>query len=425
MVPNRCQIRHRYATRVSQYATPMSKQPTIRFAIRKQKPCGEGHLATEMHIFGKRTVRHLGITINARCWDHDAQRAIHVKGLITAREVASINERLEAERLAFQRLRADARAAGRDITTSMVRASMDGAARAKCFLEVFGKQSHRFEESGRIKAPTLKAYLGTLTFLSEWRDYIPMSSLDKQFPHDLEEHMHRCGLAVSTRAKHHKHVKAILTEIREDYAITDIYAKFRVRRAESNPIVLTIEEVRKLQRLHDERTLHDSLQRSLSMFLFACGTGLRYSDLQTVTHDAIANGWLNYYPVKTERTTRMVRFPIPPDIIRYAHSNKGRLFQPITNACYNKHLKSIAIYAGIRKRIHAHTARHTFATTYISRGGQAELLMRLLGHSKIDHTMIYVRIAGARIAEERPFIEGLYAREDTQPTDMHSRHAHR
>ena len=403
----------------------MSKQPTIRFALRKEKPCGTAHLATEIHIFGKRTVRHLGITINSRCWDHDAQRAIHCKGLITAREVVSINERLEAERLAFQRLRADARAAGSDITTHMVRASMDGAARAKCFLQIFDQRSQQFETSARIQTPTLTAYQGTHAFLAQWRDYIPMSSLDRQFPRELEEHMHRCGLAVSTRAKHHKHVKSILSDIREEYALQDIYAKFKVRRAESNPIVLTIDEVRELQRLHDARTLHDSLQRSLSMFLFSCATGLRYSDLQTVTHDAIANGWLNYYPVKTERTTRMVRFPIPPDIIRYAHSTKGRLFQPITNACYNKHLKSIAIYAGIRKRIHAHTARHTFGTTYISRGGQAELLMRLLGHSKIDHTMIYVRIAGARIAEERPFIEGLYAREDGQPTDMHGRHGHR
>jgi len=40
-----------------------------------------------------------------------------------------------------------------------------------------------------------------------------------------------------------------------------------------------------------------------------------------------------------------------------------------------------------------HVARHTFATNFLIAGGRVEILQKILGHSKIDETMIYVHIA--------------------------------
>ena len=56
--------------------------------------------------------------------------------------------------------------------------------------------------------------------------------------------------------------------------------------------------------------------------------------------------------------------------------------------------------AGIgERRIHPHLLRHTFATHFIKNGGDPFSLQRLLGHSDIKTTMIYVNLAGVDLEE--------------------------
>jgi site-specific recombinase XerD len=50
-------------------------------------------------------------------------------------------------------------------------------------------------------------------------------------------------------------------------------------------------------------------------------------------------------------------------------------------------------------RITPHILRHTFATHYIQNGGDPFSLQRILGHSDIKTTMIYVNLAGVGIQE--------------------------
>ena len=50
------------------------------------------------------------------------------------------------------------------------------------------------------------------------------------------------------------------------------------------------------------------------------------------------------------------------------------------------------------RRVHPHLLRHTFATHFIKNGGDPFTLQRLLGHSDIKTTMIYVNLAGADLA---------------------------
>ena len=64
--------------------------------------------------------------------------------------------------------------------------------------------------------------------------------------------------------------------------------------------------------------------------------------------------------------------------------------EKITAKTINETIKKIASFLGIKKSISAHVARHTFATNYLRMGGKVENLQILLGHSKIETTMIYV-----------------------------------
>jgi len=63
-----------------------------------------------------------------------------------------------------------------------------------------------------------------------------------------------------------------------------------------------------------------------------------------------------------------------------------------TGEYINRELKFIAKACGITKNISFHVARHTFATNFLLSGGDVVQLQKLLGHSKITETMIYVHI---------------------------------
>jgi integrase/recombinase XerD len=60
----------------------------------------------------------------------------------------------------------------------------------------------------------------------------------------------------------------------------------------------------------------------------------------------------------------------------------------------------LAKSAGIEGiRCSPHTLRHTFATQFIRNGGDPFALQRLLGHSDISTTMVYVHMAGTALRE--------------------------
>jgi integron integrase len=59
----------------------------------------------------------------------------------------------------------------------------------------------------------------------------------------------------------------------------------------------------------------------------------------------------------------------------------------------SKSLKTAAKYAGINKRVSAHTLRHSFATRLIERGVDIRTVQQLMGHSDLRTTQIYTHVA--------------------------------
>ena len=63
-------------------------------------------------------------------------------------------------------------------------------------------------------------------------------------------------------------------------------------------------------------------------------------------------------------------------------------------------IERAAARAGLcSRRVHPHLLRHTFATHFIKNGGDPFSLQRLLGHSDIKTTMVYVNLAGVDLEE--------------------------
>lgn len=59
---------------------------------------------------------------------------------------------------------------------------------------------------------------------------------------------------------------------------------------------------------------------------------------------------------------------------------------------YDKILSSVAKESGIKKRIHAHVFRHSFATHLLEAGYPLNYIQELLGHANISTTMIYTHV---------------------------------
>ena len=57
-------------------------------------------------------------------------------------------------------------------------------------------------------------------------------------------------------------------------------------------------------------------------------------------------------------------------------------------------IKRISNRAGIKKSIHPHQLRHSYATHMINNGAPLEVIQSLLGHEKSETTKIYAQLSG-------------------------------
>jgi integrase/recombinase XerD len=86
---------------------------------------------------------------------------------------------------------------------------------------------------------------------------------------------------------------------------------------------------------------------------------------------------------------------------------------PLTGGTVQRISKRTANHAGLSKRIHPHTLRHSFATHLLEAGVDLLSVQALLGHSHFNTTAKYLHISMRRLQQLPQLLEGLAV---TRPT---------
>jgi integrase/recombinase XerC len=71
----------------------------------------------------------------------------------------------------------------------------------------------------------------------------------------------------------------------------------------------------------------------------------------------------------------------------------NRYGQPLIERRIQKIVKQYAQKGGIKKRVHPHTIRHTFATHLLDGGADLRVVQELLGHASLTTTQIYTHVS--------------------------------
>jgi integrase len=204
-------------------------------------------------------------------------------------------------------------------------------------------------------------------------------------------------------------LKAVLNLYSEEVELPRDYAKVLTpRKCASTSIFLTEDE---LQLLMDYNPKNDKERFVRNVFCVSAFCGARHSDSVLFNEDNIIGDTLQYVSVKTKTPTTI---PLKPIVAEYI-----RTMPRITmgDKAFNATIRRIAQKCGINSRVKifkageekngekweflsSHDARRSFASNLYLRGVDIYSISRMLGHSSVNTTQLYIQASIRTNSEE-------------------------
>lgn len=187
--------------------------------------------------------------------------------------------------------------------------------------------------------------------------------------------------------------------------------KVVVGSTDGNRDSLTEIELNKMRGYFESSYIRDNHRVPLAKFLYSCFTGLRISDAQAIDENTIVDGNLKFHAIKTGKFQKI---KLPKAALIINKQCPEMFIEKHSDQHFNRILKDICGILGIKKKITFHYARHTFATNFLRQGGKVEVLQKLLNHTNIKETMIYVHILQEQQDDEIMLLDNIKITKDSR-----------
>lgn len=248
------------------------------------------------------------------------------------------------------------------------------------------------ESSEELSHFTKRSYYYCLQKLFHYAPNLHCKQINSQFVKEYRNHLIELGNKPATIAKALSVLRNFSRRLMTKGVISENpFADIKIKRVYSHRQFLNVSDLRKLfyRFMEHENMLRIPERNAVRAFLFSCFTGLRYSDLKSLTFDEIKDGKIRK---QMHKTGDYVYIPIPEQAkALLPKCNEGKCLKVSENSYFNKFLRSGASRLGISQRLHCHLARHTFATTCLSLDIPLAVTSKLLGHREISTTLIYAK----------------------------------
>lgn len=143
----------------------------------------------------------------------------------------------------------------------------------------------------------------------------------------------------------------------------------------------------------------DRLNRVRDLFVFLCYTGLSYCDMKGLNREDIKESeYGRYIEKKRQKTGVLFTVFLFPEAIGILDRYDWNL-PVLSNQKMNGYLHEIGDICGIRKPLHCHICRHTFATLMLNKGLPINIVQRTLGHTNIRQTSHYAKLLSKSVID--------------------------
>jgi len=303
--------------------------------------------------------------------------------LIISNELSKINEVFKLYRIQDKLL-----------TMELFNRELSNMDMRKDFLSYMNLAIKERFDRGEIELRTKMNHTTTYNRLCEWVKKVPFYTLDSGFLLAFERHLRKKPIGNNDNTIWTR-IKDVVTYLKraqdEGIAINVDYKKYCNREGGSSLVYLETFEINQLVKLHNANKLDSMRQVVLKAFLFSCFTSLRISDVQRANWKWVnINSEMKFIPHKTRRFKRYVNVPLSPVAKMFIENNGGKFFNLPSDVEFNRSLKDIGIAANLTTVLTSKISRHSFGTHYYRYTKDLVSLQRIMGHQKVETTMIYV-----------------------------------
>ena len=262
---------------------------------------------------------------------------------------------------------------------------------------------------------TIEAYRNDLAHLEAFmmRNNLKLENVTLEQLHTFAASLHEYGITPRSQARVLSGVRSFFRFLVLDGVVESDPTELLEWPSlpEHLPVVLTLEEIDRIEDSIDLSKAEGARNRAIIEVLFSCGlrvselVNMKLSDLYLEDRVLLVRGKgkkERLVPVSNKAIADLKRWFFDRNLMKIKPGEDDYVFLSRRGAHLTRTMilimvKRQAEEAGIKKTISPHTFRHSFATALLQGGADLRSIQAMLGHEKIDTTLVYTHISNEQL----------------------------